>query len=211
MIVGDPARLAGAGLWRAYAGVDRPASAAATYTAEDVGTSVADMAACAGRRPTCWPPDGRAGGWAVDPSPHDRARGGRRRPRRLGGGDRRRGARGGERRRPGCRQGRGGRWPACSAEGGARVSVSDVTGAGRPRGGPGTGAADRPPDEALTAVRRAGALRAGRRATPGERRRAALPLGGGLGQQPALPRRGGRPLAERASATCRTSWPTRAG
>jgi glutamate dehydrogenase/leucine dehydrogenase len=60
VIVGDPARLAGPALWRAYAEVI-DLLGGSYYTAEDVGTSVADMLAV--RR---WTPYALG---AVDPSP----------------------------------------------------------------------------------------------------------------------------------------------
>ncbi len=123
----------------------------------------------------------------------DRARGGRRRPRRLGGGG---GARGAARRAgggAGHRQGRGRGGGPAGGRGGAPVGLRRRPGAGR-GGGPVDGRGrDRPGRRADLALRRAGALRAGRRPAPGDGAGAALPLGGGLGQQPALRRRGRRP------------------
>ncbi len=68
VIVGDPARLRSPALWRAYARVIDLLDGA-YYTAEDVGTTVADMAAL--RRHTPYVlglPDGPVG-WDGDPSP----------------------------------------------------------------------------------------------------------------------------------------------
>jgi glutamate dehydrogenase/leucine dehydrogenase len=68
VIAGDPARLASPALWRAYARVIDLLDGA-YYTAEDVGTTVADMAVL--RRYTPYVlglPDG-PGGWDGDPSP----------------------------------------------------------------------------------------------------------------------------------------------
>jgi leucine dehydrogenase len=70
VIAGDPHRLGSPALWRAYAEVV-DLLRGAYYTAEDVGTTVADMAAL--RRHTPYVlglPDGRDGaGWDGDPSP----------------------------------------------------------------------------------------------------------------------------------------------
>jgi glutamate dehydrogenase/leucine dehydrogenase len=70
VIAGDPHHLGSPALWRAYAEVI-DALGGLYYTAEDVGTTVADMAAL--RRHTPYVlglPDGRDGdGWDGDPSP----------------------------------------------------------------------------------------------------------------------------------------------
>jgi glutamate dehydrogenase/leucine dehydrogenase len=68
VIAGDPERLRSADLWRAYAGV-LELFGGAYYTAEDVGTTVADMAALRRHSPyVLGVPDGSAG-WDGDPSP----------------------------------------------------------------------------------------------------------------------------------------------
>jgi glutamate dehydrogenase/leucine dehydrogenase len=68
VIAGDPGRLRSADLWRAYAGV-LDLFGGAYYTAEDVGTTVADMAALRRHSPyVLGVPDGTAG-WDGDPSP----------------------------------------------------------------------------------------------------------------------------------------------
>jgi glutamate dehydrogenase/leucine dehydrogenase len=68
VIVGDPERLRSADLWRAYADV-LDLFGGAYYTAEDVGTTVADMAALKRHSPyVLGVPDGPAG-WDGDPSP----------------------------------------------------------------------------------------------------------------------------------------------
>ena len=183
VIVGDPARLAGPALWRAYAEVI-DLLGGSYYTAEDVGTSVADMLAV--RR---WTPYALG---AVDPSPTT-ARGVLAAVRAVWeaetGADDLDGV-------SVVVQGAGkvgGALARLLAEAGARVSVSDVDAARAAALAAEIGAGLVPPAAgAVGAVRRPGAVRAGRRAHAGERRRAALPLGGGLGQQPALLRRGGR-------------------
>lgn len=68
VIVGDPARLASPALWSAYAQVVNLLGGA-YHTAEDVGTTVADMAALARDTPyVLGLPDGSCG-WDGDPSP----------------------------------------------------------------------------------------------------------------------------------------------
>ena len=68
VIAGDPDRLRSADLWRAYAAV-LELFAGAYYTAEDIGTTVADMAAVRRHTPyVLGVPDGSAG-WDGDPSP----------------------------------------------------------------------------------------------------------------------------------------------
>jgi glutamate dehydrogenase/leucine dehydrogenase len=68
VIVGDPARLASPALWSAYAEVVNLLDGA-YHTAEDVGTTVADMAALARDTPyVLGLPDGGCG-WDGDPSP----------------------------------------------------------------------------------------------------------------------------------------------
>ncbi len=67
VIAGDPARLRSPALWRAYARVVDMLDGA-YYTAEDVGTTVADMAALRRHTPyVLGVPD--SGGWDGDPSP----------------------------------------------------------------------------------------------------------------------------------------------
>jgi leucine dehydrogenase len=68
VIVGDPARLRSPGLWRAYARV--LAHVGGDYfTAEDVGTTVADMAAVRAHTPQVLGVGEERDGWDGDPSP----------------------------------------------------------------------------------------------------------------------------------------------
>jgi glutamate dehydrogenase/leucine dehydrogenase len=68
VIVGDPARLRSPGLWRAYARVLDHVGGD-YYTAEDVGTTVADMAVLRAHTPQVLGVADEGEGWDGDPSP----------------------------------------------------------------------------------------------------------------------------------------------
>jgi glutamate dehydrogenase/leucine dehydrogenase len=68
VIVGDPERLRSPALWHAYAEVV-DLFGGSYYTAEDVGTTVADMAALRGSTPHVLGLPGDGGTWDGDPSP----------------------------------------------------------------------------------------------------------------------------------------------